>query len=158
MVRIPMRLFDQRDSLHHDSCLSLIRRRASRPTWSTTSLRNCAPLPHFTPNPIHGISYQEGCFLAMRCLPLSITNILFWGSELISYNGRWRGNIVHIAEVHCWDTGGGEGSKAVGVTCFELGVSVRWLLWCDRSKWTRLGLRFHEPNVSFVILNQQDHS
>jgi hypothetical protein len=36
----------------------------SRPTWGTTPLRNCAPLPQV--QSIHGISYREGCYPSTR--------------------------------------------------------------------------------------------
>jgi hypothetical protein len=44
----------------------------SRPTWGVAS-----KLRSFTPGPIQGISYREGCYLAMCCLPLYISNIHF---------------------------------------------------------------------------------
>jgi hypothetical protein len=49
-------------------------------------------LRFFTPGPIHRISSLDGCYLAMGCLPLNITNsYLFWGSEFISTTTRaWR--------------------------------------------------------------------
>jgi hypothetical protein len=65
-----------------ESIWTPVRAYASRPTWGTTSLWNCRSHP------------RERCYLAMRCLPLWLIYILFWGSEFISYNGRGRGAIV----------------------------------------------------------------
>jgi hypothetical protein len=48
----------------------------------------------FTPGPIHRISSRDGCYLAMGCLPLNITNIYFILREGVhQYNGRGRGAI-----------------------------------------------------------------
>jgi hypothetical protein len=93
----------------------------SRPTWGRieTAL--------LTPGPIQGISSQDGCNLAMHCLPLNITNryfILRVGVHQLQrpgagqYRSRvsWKSIIVTPA--------GGQGSKVVGVACLELGVSV----------------------------------
>jgi hypothetical protein len=49
----------------------------------------------FTPGPIHRISSRDGCYLAMGCLPLKITNIYFILREGVhQYNGRGRGAIA----------------------------------------------------------------
>jgi hypothetical protein len=62
-----------------------------------------------------------------------ITNIyiLFWGSELISYNnGRGRCGIDCIRRCIVGTPAVGQRSKAVGVACLELCMSVRWLWRC----------------------------
>jgi hypothetical protein len=61
---------------------------------------------------IHGISYREGCYLAMRCLLLYIT---------ISYNGRCNQVImaVHCRDTHWWARikGGACGLFRIGCEC-----------------------------------------
>jgi hypothetical protein len=51
-------------------------------------------LHFFTPGPIQGISCRGGYYLAVRCLPLNITNIYFILREWVhQYNGRGWGAI-----------------------------------------------------------------
>jgi hypothetical protein len=51
-------------------------------------------LRFFTPGPIHRISSRDGCYLAMGCLPLNITNSYFILREWVHrYNGHGRGAI-----------------------------------------------------------------
>jgi hypothetical protein len=48
-------------------------------------------LRFFTPGPSHRISSRDGCYLAMGCLPLNITNINFILREWVhQYNGHGR--------------------------------------------------------------------
>jgi hypothetical protein len=51
-------------------------------------------LRFFTPGPNHRISSRDGCYVAMGCLPLNITNIYFILREWVhQYNGHGRGAI-----------------------------------------------------------------
>jgi hypothetical protein len=83
----------------------------------------------FTPGPIHRISSRDGCYLAMGCRPLNITNIYFILREWVHHSpvqrpwaGRYgsgvsRKSIVGTpASMH--------GSRAVGVACLE---SMNWV-------------------------------
>jgi hypothetical protein len=63
----------------------------SRPTWGTTSLRNCVSLPLAQSI---AMSSRDGCYLAMGCLPLNITNRYFILRQWVhQYNGHGRGAI-----------------------------------------------------------------
>jgi hypothetical protein len=104
----------------------------SKPTWGTSSFRNCAhPRSNRWPGYHIGraVNYQ-----VMRCLLLYIINInvhvhvhvviLFWGSKFISYNGRWRDGVSVIAEVVVGTPAWRERIKGGGVACLE---STNWV-------------------------------
>jgi hypothetical protein len=83
-----------------------------------TSLRNCAPLPQA--QYMQGISSQDVCYLAVRCLPLNISNRYFilreWVHQLQRPGaGQYRSRVSWKSIV--WTQAGGQGSKAVGVAC-----------------------------------------
>jgi hypothetical protein len=110
--------------------------KASRPTWGTTSLQNCASYP-IRSNPRDIISERLLNYLAVRCFPLNITNRYVILREWVhQYNGRGRcpnngspllGHRQAVVGTPAKWPASMHGSKAVGVACLELGVSVRWV-------------------------------
>jgi hypothetical protein len=83
-------------------------------------------LRFFTPGPIHRISSRDGCYLAMGCLPLNITNIYFILSTTATGVAPYRSGVSCTA-VHCWDTGKRawiKGSRRGLFRIDELGASV----------------------------------
>jgi hypothetical protein len=84
----------------------------------------------FTPGLIHRISSRDGCYLAMGCLPLNITNRYFILREWVhQYNGHGRGAIDLVYHGStllghrqaCMDQGGRRGLFRID----ELGASDR---------------------------------
>jgi hypothetical protein len=72
-------------------------------------------LRFFTPGPIHRISSRDGCYLAMGCLPLNITNIYFILRVQRLRAGHYRSG--------AWIKGGRRGLFRID----ELGASDSWL-------------------------------
>jgi hypothetical protein len=77
------------------------------------------------------------CYLAMRCLPLYITNIYFILREWVHHQLQRPGAGGKARRSGCRDTPtGGQGSKVVGVACLESMNWVRVPRWLWR--WTVL--------------------
>jgi hypothetical protein len=85
-------------------------------------------LHFFTPGPIHGTSSRDGYYLAMRCLPLNITNRYFILRERVHQLQRpesrqYRRGSPLLRHLQAWWIKGGRRG------CLELGVSVSGVSW-----------------------------